>query len=233
MTCTYRFIVALISAITVMSPGAHAARTVAPAFMPLGDVADAPSGFVEMCARDAVLCMAGLGRWGQPIKHNPAVEAQPVAAAQIPTAAGADEFAFVKTINTQVNRAIRPMADYMTSGSNEVWSRPGRGDYLVGDCEDYAIEKRMRLIEAGIAPEKLFFSAAYVKGYGMHIVLVARLQAGDVVLDSLSPHVLAWSKVHYNWLRVQSTKDPLVWLRFGNPAAAGKLAVADAKGSQS
>ncbi|WP_189338430.1 transglutaminase-like cysteine peptidase [Sphingobium sp. SCG-1] len=185
------------------------ARDAAPAFIPAGDVADAPSGFVEMCARDAALCRGG---WDE------RASGRTLAAAVVVSEPNA-ELTLVKAINSQVNRAISPVDDYRAKGTSEFWSRPGRGSDLVGDCEDYAIEKRMRLVEAGFAADRLFYAAAYLKGYGMHVVLVARLSSGDMVLDSISPHVLPWSKVRYNWLRVQSTRDPLVWNRVGAPSS--------------
>lgn len=287
------------------------ARDAGPAYIPVGDVADAPFGFVEMCARDTALCMAGIGAsatstiatppapvvrmpignaiscqpkartlsftgasaqtWFQPIfaatfngfgrtpqfgssadqtqnceaglgRSSFAATAlatasptalpastqtrtvwEPQASPTIARMNEAEEIAFIKSINKDVNRAISPVADYLSAGTDERWDRPGRGKYLVGDCEDYAIEKRMRLIEAGFAPSKLSYAAAFVKGYGMHIVLIARLQNGDVVLDNISPHVLPWSKVRYSWLRVQSTQDPKVWFRVGAPSSSGQL----------
>lgn len=314
MTSTGRYIVLTSMAaagLALSSPSL--ARDGGPAFMPAGDVADAPSGFVELCARNAVLCNAGLepvpvrqetmraatpaisltstgpislpllrpvacqpalptmtfatrfsGFVFQPkflspfnnfgglprsglngrsdVACAPGLGEMPLAAPFAPqiapailqgptplpatSMAAAQEFAFVKTINSEVNRAIRPMADYQTVGTDERWDRPGRGKYLVGDCEDFAIEKRMRLIEAGFAPNKLFYSVAYVKGYGMHIVLIARLQSGDMVLDNISPHVLPWTKVKYSWLRVQSTRDPMEWHRVGVSSGSSQVASA-------
>ncbi len=251
MTSTCRVALSLTALTTGLVLGTPAySRTEASAFMPISDVADAPSGFVEMCARDAGMCMAGhrekpaaakpamwtgrLADVSKPGRASTKLETAEIAeSASVITSSEADDLNIVKTINTQVNRAIRPVADYITAGTSERWSRPGRGEYLVGDCEDYAIEKRMRLIEGGFSPTKLFFSAAYIKGYGMHIVLIARLQSGDVVLDNLSPHIMPWSKVRYSWLRIQSAEDPLIWHRFGNQPQTAKLAVTTASDSQS
>lgn len=272
-TCRVSVFAGMIFAgLALSSPSA--ARDTQAAFIPAGDVADAPSGFVEMCARNAVLCRAGIEP--EPVRHaigltsllafpsrsgrvncEPAVATTPTMmtvssfliqptgsqgsgvafCAAHPVATGepiatlsslhmdaVQEMAFVKSINAEVNRAIRPVADHLTTGTDEHWDRPGRGKYLVGDCEDFAIEKRMRLIEAGFSPSRLFYAVAYVKGYGMHIVLVARLASGDVVLDSISPHVLSWEKVKYSWLRVQSTQDPMVWRRIGAPSTGSQVA---------
>lgn len=225
MTSTCRMaVITFIAAMACAQAMPASARDAAPAFIPAGDVADAPSGFVEMCARDAMLCRGGLAE-GAP-------DLTPAAAIVAPDPGADAGLTLVKAINAQVNRAISPMDDYRAKGTSEFWSRPGRGSNLVGDCEDYAIEKRMRLVEAGFAPDRLFYAAAYLKGYGMHVVLVARLSSGDMVLDSISPHVLPWPKARYNWLRVQSTRDPLVWNRVGAPSS-NKIAAASGTDAQS
>ncbi|MGK2910284.1 MAG: transglutaminase-like cysteine peptidase [Sphingobium sp.] len=278
MTSTCRvsvYTAIIVAGLALSSPSV--ARGTQAAFIPAGDVADAPSGFVEMCARDAVLCRAGIA--AEPARHAvslpssfvslppsthakcaPSIRAtpsmmavssfvvqpthgqefgascavlqattllpasDPIVASSSLNMDSAQELTSVKSINSEVNRAIRPMADYQTTGTDERWDRPGRGKYLVGDCEDFAIEKRMRLIEAGFSSSKLFYAVAYVKGYGMHIVLIARLASGDVVLDNISPHVMPWDKVKYSWLRVQSTQDPMVWRRIGAPSTGNQVA---------
>ncbi len=49
-------------------------------------------------------------------------------------------------INADVNNEIQAMTDQEHWGMPEVWSYPTDGK---GDCEDYVLEKRRRLVEAG------------------------------------------------------------------------------------
>lgn len=238
----------IIAAAALACGGAQAQRT-ASSFMPAGDVADPPEGFVEMCARDTALCAAepaaaatrvrsagspfddvgGATRSVDPARFRlaafapdagispaePARVVDPVpAAADIGGAAGIE---LLRRINSKVNRTVVQVPDTVTAGVDEYWQRPTPGSILMGDCEDIAIEKRMRLIEAGFPPDRLFYAVAYVRGYGLHTMLVARLDAGDYVLDSLSPHLLAWSRIHYTWLRQQVPGNPLLWRRIGRP----------------
>lgn len=258
------FVRSVVIAAAALACGSVQAQPPAPSFMPAGDVADPPEGFVEMCARDTALCAAQPAatarrvrvagsrsddavpatRSGFPVlfrlaafvpdaaipPHDPVRMADPVAAAA--DLGGAAGMEMVKRINSKVNRIVVQVPDTVTAGVDEYWQRPTPGPILMGDCEDIAIEKRMRLIEAGFPPERLFYAVAYVRGYGLHTVLVVRLDAGDYVLDSLSPHLLAWSKVHYSWLRQQVPGDPLLWRRIGDPSRNGTMkAVAPAAGA--
>jgi predicted transglutaminase-like cysteine proteinase len=245
-----------------------APRPAAPGFFPTGGVADAPSGFVDMCARDRSLCLAGHADAAPPAAtiaaaepHDqvaiaaiatfspmgmtvaapcgpgtadtgcaaPAASPAPVAAftPAVLTTASADvapDMAFLRRINGKVNRTVFQAYDMDTVGVPDRWQRPDPNRRLMGDCEDIAIEKRARLLAAGVAPDRMFFAVAYLPGIGLHAVLIARLDDGDYVLDSRTTKILPWSEVHYNWLRIQSASDPMVWNRFGIPQRSPEVA---------
>jgi predicted transglutaminase-like cysteine proteinase len=184
----------LFLAATLLSmAGPAAARPLRLPFMPLGDRADAPFGFVDMCRRDATDCAS-------PVSEGSAI---PLRALKV-----------LRRVNSDVNRHTVQAGDLETSGVDERWQRPNG----VGDCEDLAIEKRARLIAGGFPPDRLFLAVAFRRGFGLHTLLIARLPDGDRVLDSLSPHVLRWNQVGYRWLRQQSAMDPMVWRRIGQPS---------------
>jgi predicted transglutaminase-like cysteine proteinase len=44
-----------------------------------------------------------------------------------------------------------------------------------------------------------------------HLVVVASLDAGDFVIDSLNDAVRPWSRTGYKWVRVQTPSDPRLW----------------------
>jgi predicted transglutaminase-like cysteine proteinase len=136
----------------------------------------------------------------------------------------------VKAVNSAVNRQIIQVYDIDAVGVDERWQRPDRVARPLGDCEDIAIEKRMRLIESGFAPESLFFAVAFRRDFGLHTVLVARLPEGDWVLDSLTGAVKRWDAASYVWLRRQEPGQPMLWRRVGAPA---RMAAAETRNTRS
>ena len=237
-----------------MLPVALALATISPAdarervaFMPGGMTADAPLGFVEMCRRDAALCLAGLRRrapapdcapaprmttvawhsWtaqacGSPSFARAAPRAMMIAGAPAARAATRSvkrtaEYRLAWRVNAAVNRQVVQTTDMARTGiDGDLWERPAAGQ---GDCEDLAIEKRMRLVEAGFPADRLFYAVAYKRGFGLHTLLIAQLDDGDWVLDSLSPRLRHWSDVRYAWLRRQSTDNPMTWTRVDGSGA--------------
>ena len=122
------------------------------------------------------------------------------------------DLALIKHLNTEVNRNVIQVTDQNLYGTGEYWARPSHNGRMVGDCEDIAIEKRMRLIEMGIDPSDLTLAVVFSKQWGLHTILVAHLSDGDFVLDSLSYQLRRWDQTDYRWLRIQSRQDPREWL---------------------
>ncbi len=313
----------------VASGSAASAKDVASPFLPAGETADAPFGFVEMCTRDPQLCRLGgpdatanapapiapkaaapdpisdiagatsqltgqrapcavapsnkarnpgradfndglsfattyanmmlNGGWAYPVlslvqlgtqSGDAASCAAPLATSllknpppsrlgqqagrrpsrrldRLARAALKRDRAHLRAINSEVNRTVIQVADIDSTGISEQWQRTGASKTPVGDCEDIAIEKRIRLMEHGFATQRLFYAVSYVQGYGLHTVLVARLESDDYILDSLSPHVMKWSQVHYQWLRQQSPGQPMVWSRVGGAVRTAASAAAN------
>lgn len=162
--------------------------------MPGGVPADAPSGFLEMCRRDFALC------------DNGAAGGTPGLGRTVLT------LALVQDVNRAVNRRVLQRSDVQTYRVAELWTRPRRGRRATGDCEDLALEKRAMLLALGVEPAKLVLAVTYSQRTGLHTLLVARLDAGDYVLDSASPVVMLWNSTQYSWVRQQSRVDPRSWL---------------------
>ncbi|HEX7857276.1 MAG TPA: transglutaminase-like cysteine peptidase [Sphingobium sp.] len=158
---------------------------------------------------------------------------QPLAPTYVPVAASRalqeeELAAAIKRVNTQVNRAVIQRSDQDALGVGEYWMRLGPSAHPVGDCEDIAIEKRVRLTEEGFPADRLFYGVAYVRTMGLHTVLIARLADGDYVLDSLTPHIVRWSAVSYTWLRQQMPGKPLEWRRVDGGAVQPNYVIAEA-----
>lgn len=201
-----------------------------PDFLPSGTAADAPFGFVELCHRDPSLCLLGqvtaspLPLSGAPSTLAGAARAGQASAIQqsatgIKHGSSRSPRALLNRINTDVNRHVMQQADLQSTGAVEIWRRPPH-DRPVGDCEDIAIEKRIRLQEAGFPPDRLFYAVVYRSHLGLHTILVVRLEEGDYVLDSLTSRIIRWRDVPYKWLRQQVPGSPQIWQRIG-PAASG------------
>ncbi len=214
------------------------ARADPPDFLSAGADADAPLGFISMCLRDDDLCHARLP--GKAPDRAAAPSPQPARPIGLPLAFGMAGTASIadrapagkpfrakaaraltydadnplrtlQRLNREVNRQIVQVSDLNAIGIEERWDRPGRIGRPAGDCEDIAVEKRMRLIEAGFPAERLFYAVVYRPNFGLHTILVARLPSGDHVLDSATPRIVRWHQSRYVWLRIQSVDDSMRW----------------------
>jgi predicted transglutaminase-like cysteine proteinase len=113
-------------------------------------------------------------------------------------------------VNRSVNDAITPMKK-TTSPLLAHWTVSP----AAGDCNDYAVTKRHRLIEMGW-PKSALRLAVVLTGSGQgHLVLVVRLNDGDVVLDNLSSSVRSWNTAGYQWISMQSASNPRFWVAVG------------------
>jgi predicted transglutaminase-like cysteine proteinase len=191
------------------TPNARVAPTLR--LMADGPSIDAPRGFVEMCESDPAMCVAG---------------EVPVANALFSDAVVGDARALGKTlrkVNRLVNSRVRQRTDEVAFGRTELWQRSGIGWAAEGDCEDLAIEKRERLIEAGVPRGMLFFATAYRPDLGLHTVLVARTDDGDLVLDSRTPYIARWYDAPYQWISRQHPDDPMRWSMVRDPQVTRTL----------
>lgn len=232
-------ILILLASAAWFTAGTASARNTELPFIPTGELGDAPEGFIAMCKRDQALCALGGPGTLVPAKVVSAATAmrEPTGAtpsystyrltvapqaylqgyepaASAPLMDEAQLAHAIKHVNKQVNHAVIEMTDRDAMGVDEYWTRLGTSPHPVGDCEDIAIEKRIRLTEAGFPAARLFYAVAYVRGLGLHTILIARMADGDYVLDSLSPHIVKWQALtSYTWLRHQMPGQPMEWRR--------------------
>ena len=117
----------------------------------------------------------------------------------------------VMAVNAQVNRGIRSISDQANHGVVDRWSISPRA----GDCEDYALTKKKRLMALGWPSSALLVALATTRRGEPHAVLIVRTGSGDLVLDNLRSEVRAWTPSLYKWESVQSPKHMWTWHRFG------------------
>jgi predicted transglutaminase-like cysteine proteinase len=117
-------------------------------------------------------------------------------------------------INNDVNREIEPVSDQDQWGVIEKWSMPTTGK---GDCEDYVLEKRKRLIEAGFPRQSLLITVVRDQKGDGHAVLTVKTNRGDFVLDNQERAVRAWDDTGYRFIKRQSEENPNLWVSLGGP----------------
>jgi predicted transglutaminase-like cysteine proteinase len=115
-------------------------------------------------------------------------------------------------INAAVNRSI--VATRMNEPvAQEQWLISPKE----GDCNDYAVTKRHKLIASGW-PARALLLAEVVTTWGEHhLVLVVRTRQGDLVADNLNANLRNWTKTPYEWARVESPVNPLFWSKLKTP----------------
>lgn len=128
----------------------------------------------------------------------------------------------IAAINLAVNKAIEPMNDSQIYGKEEVWTYPGNG---IGDCEDYVLEKRRRLKEAGVSLSNLLITVVRKPDGEGHAVLTVRSTDGDIILDNLNDEAKLWSETGYEYLKRQASTHTGRWvsLRAENNLLVGSV----------
>ncbi|MCP4994289.1 MAG: transglutaminase-like cysteine peptidase [Gammaproteobacteria bacterium] len=139
------------------------------------DVTSAPPQYIDFCNREEGECNL---EGPDIIRYTPRIKN------------------LLTQINTQVNKEIVFSRDIDKYGVEDFWGYPRSGQ---GDCEDKALEKRLRLIRAGIPSAALRLAVVYHKKYlNSHCVLTAETTNGTYVLDSSSDSVTIWYEIPYN-----------------------------------
>jgi predicted transglutaminase-like cysteine proteinase len=125
-------------------------------------------------------------------------------------------------INRAVNREIEPATDLEIYGVNELWTVPK----VRGDCEDFALLKRQRLMEQGWPSNALLLTVVRDEKNEGHAILTARTSQGDFVLDNKIDAVRLWNNTPYHFVMRQSYIDPKVWVSLdgADPASPGAMA---------
>jgi predicted transglutaminase-like cysteine proteinase len=113
------------------------------------------------------------------------------------------------SVNKWANQHIKPVTDMRHWGRVNKWyyAEDGRGD-----CKDYVLVKRKKLMEAGLPREALLITIVWTRQNQGHAVLIARTDKGDYVLDNLSSKIALWSETGYDFVKRQSQSDPNAWV---------------------
>ena len=124
-------------------------------------------------------------------------------------------------VNYDVNEAITPLTDKEIYGVEEHWAYPT----TTGDCEDYVLLKRKRLMQAGFSPSDLLITVVLQPNGDGHAVLTVRTDRGDFVLDNMRNKVMLWSETEYTFIKRQSEQNSGRWVKLqdGRAVAVGSV----------
>lgn len=101
----------------------------------------------------------------------------------------------MSAINRSVNASIRPQVR-----RTQVWELGAR----VGDCKDYAMNKRAQLLARGFPAGALRLAVGFTSRGEGHAVLVVRTNEGDLVLDNLSGEIKPFNRTGHQLTAISS-----------------------------
>ncbi|MCF6369291.1 transglutaminase-like cysteine peptidase [Rhizobium halophilum] len=179
---------AILASATSAVPGPQALAS-----MVTGGVTSQPIGHYEFCRINADEC-------SQRFASSPAPTLTP------------QGWEMIEKVNTSVNERIHAMTDREVYGREEAWAYPND----VGDCEDYALEKRRQLAAKGFSLADLLITVVRKPDGEGHAVLTVRTAQGDFVLDNLSSEVKPWYQTSYTFLKRQASFHTGRWVSIEN-----------------
>ncbi|MBD8553793.1 transglutaminase-like cysteine peptidase [Rhizobium sp. CFBP 8762] len=186
---------AALLALFLSAPIAVPAEMRTQSFMKVGAVTSQPIGHYEFC---------------RTYKSECNIRTRPAAPPHV-TDAG---WQVIRDINTAVNLTIKPVTDLELYGKDEVWAYP----VTAGDCEDFVLLKRKKLMERGFSPADLLVTVVRKPDGEGHAVLTLRTSAGDFILDNLEDAVKPWTDTPYRYLKRQASFNTGKWVSIENGA---------------
>jgi predicted transglutaminase-like cysteine proteinase len=158
-------------------------------FMRVFGLTQPPYGFVNFCERVPQECAQGP-------QEEQRFFATPARMAEL------------DAVNRAVNREIEPVTDIELYGVTDYWTIPT----TKGDCEDYVLLKRKRLMAMGWPASALLITVVRDERGEGHAVLTARTMQGDFILDNKTDEIRIWHRTRYDFLMRQSYLNPRVWM---------------------
>jgi predicted transglutaminase-like cysteine proteinase len=113
--------------------------------------------------------------------------------------------------NVKVNRDIEPVTDMDHWGVVDRWDLAEDGK---GDCEEYVLLKRKRLVEQGVPRRALRVTVVIDEDNAGHAVLMVRTDRGDFILDNKRNAILPWQQTGYVYVKRES-QDKVAWSGLG------------------
>lgn len=157
--------------------------------------------------------MTTTGRTTQPIGHYEFCKVHPadcrIASADTrPTKLTRKRWNELISVNQAANSAVKPVTDLEYYKTEEYWTYPER----YGDCEDYVLLKRHKLIQLGWPASSLLITVVRQRDGDGHAVLTVRTDRADYILDNLEDRILPWADTNYQYLKRQASYNSGMWV---------------------
>lgn len=191
MICSRRSaaLVLATAAASVSASSSHAIPRCGPMELPIASVDGPPTQYEDFCQRNPSSCI---------LEGEPEIEWT------------IEVHERLGDVNAGVNDEIEFVSDMDNLGVEEDWSFPRD---CRGDCEDFVLEKRERLVGLGFPRASLTIAFAFHEvQFFPHAVLLAETTTGTWVLDNLYDEVLCWDAVPYKYTRRERPDG--TWVRF-------------------
>ena len=156
-----------------------------------GRAVPGPAGWLNWCLADLARC-------------------RPAAPEHVP-AATPGLLALLERVQREVNAAIAPRQE---PAGRDLWQAGAAS----GDCEDYALTKRQRLLAAGLPAAALQLATVLLPQGERHAVLAVDTDRGTLVLDNLRPRIVPLRDLPYAWLGAQGADETLLWRELAGAA---------------
>lgn len=124
-------------------------------------------------------------------------------------------------VNSEVNAEIAPMTDAEQWGVVDRWDLAESG---VGDCEDFQLLKRERLVVAGLPRRALRMTVVLDERNEGHAVLKVLTDRGELILDNVHDEIRAWDRTPYVYVKREGQGGG-AWVSLGG-VVGGPAAVA-------
>ena len=111
-----------------------------------------------------------------------------------------EQWADLVEVHRQIKDRFHYTPDLELYHTREFWTVMG-ADYE-GDCEDFALTCRQRLIAKGWDRHLLRPACCWTETGGYHAVMVAEIEADAYVLDNRQNRVLPWTDLPYIWDKI-------------------------------
>jgi predicted transglutaminase-like cysteine proteinase len=98
--------------------------------------------------------------------------------------------ALLVSVNAQVNRSIKPRRE-----RGDTWSI----NPAYGDCDDYAMTKRHKLIRAGVPASALKIAVVRTRRGEGHAILIVKTTGGEFALDNIRKSIVRHSQTGYRF----------------------------------
>lgn len=152
----------------------------------------APSGLFRLC-KDKLLtvCQKNIGHLKVSKKGEVLMNSQ--------------LFSDLKQVNDQINKSIRP--EYEKAGTKDNW----QVNLAQGDCEDYALTKKAKLIKQGWPSNALLITIVDTERGERHAVLTVSTNQGEYILDNILKKIINVEISKYTFLSRQGSKEGYSW----------------------